>query len=311
MRTNAVCNGTNTSIQPNTNNVYLRLSLPPSTKFSTSPYPPFNPLLTPAVYQARRVEYTKSTSPPFSLAHHLHQIMSSDVVGQFELHKAQVRRSCFACPLQHQRLPQVIGSLSTLANNLRECASYADQFAQVIHALPWGGQPGAFPIPNGQYPISMMPPMPMVHDDHGKKRKSRDEDGRRKQKKPRDPNAPKRPPSSYLLFQNDVRAELKAKHPEMRNNELLGAIAKLWGSMPQEQKDVRCVSPVPSLPSNACPDSAPFLQVYEARNKVAKDEWMAQKKVYEAGKPGAPGEPVVRLHLLHYVGRRLTAARLL
>ena len=128
---------------------------------------------------------------------------------------------------------------------------------------------------------------------------------------PRDPNAPKRPPSSYLLFQNDVRAELKAKHPEMRNNELLGAIAKLWGSMPQEQKDVRCVSPVPSLPSTACPDSAPFLQVYEARNKVAKDEWMAQKKVYEAGKPGALGEPVVRLHLLHYVGWQLTAARLL
>ena len=216
--------------------------------------------------------------------------------------------------LPFQRPPQVVGSLTPLAVNMRECSMYAEQFAQMINAFPWSGSPAGFPqMANGQYPMPVMPPMQMAHDESGKKRKSRgdDQDGKRKQKKPRDPNAPKRPPSSYLLFQNDVRAELKAKHPEMRNNELLGAIAKLWGSMPQEQKDVRCVSPVPSLPSTACPDSAPFLQVYEARNKVAKDEWMAQKKVYEAGKPGAPGEPVVRLHLLHYVGRRLTAARLL
>ncbi|KAI8984941.1 HMG-box, partial [Trametes punicea] len=105
---------------------------------------------------------------------------------------------------------------------------------------------------------------PMAQDDQGKKRKSRGDDGegKKRARKPKDPNAPKRPASSYLLFQNDVRNELKAKNPGMRNNELLSAIAKMWADMPQEQKDE-----------------------YERRNKVAKDAWLAQKAIYE-GKTG-------------------------
>ena len=86
----------------------------------------------------------------------------------------------------------------------------------------------------------------------GKKRKSRGEDaeGKRRAKKPKDPNAPKRPASSYLLFQNDVRNELKAKNPGMRNNELLSAIAKLWAEMPQEQKDVSTLARPHGSPLN-------------------------------------------------------------
>ncbi|KAI0773695.1 high mobility group box domain-containing protein [Fomes fomentarius] len=109
----------------------------------------------------------------------------------------------------------------------------------------------------------------LVQDESGKKRKSRGDDaeGKRK-KKPKDPNAPKRPPSSYLLFQNDVRSELKAKNPGMPNNELLGAISKLWAEMPQEQKDA-----------------------YEARNRDAKEQWLKKKAVYE-GKGEVHAEPV-------------------
>ena len=78
----------------------------------------------------------------------------------------------------------------------------------------------------------------------GGKRKARDADdaveGKKKRKvKPKDPNAPKRPASSYLMFQNDVRQELKAKNPHLPNNELLNLIAKAWSEMPKEQKDVR------------------------------------------------------------------------
>ena len=118
----------------------------------------------------------------------------------------------------------------------------------MLSAMTWNGSAPAFAaLPNGQYAMPVMPPMQMAHDDHGKKRKSRgdDSDGKRKHKKPRDPNAPKRPPSSYLIFQNDIRAELKAKNPGMRNNELLSAISKLWSEMPQDQKDV-CVYVAPS-----------------------------------------------------------------
>ena len=124
---------------------------------------------------------------------------------------------------------------------MREAAGAADQLVQMIVAFPYGPNPPAFAaLANGQFQMPVMPPVPIAHDEHGKKRKSRgdDADGKRKIKKPKDPNAPKRPPSSYLLFQNDVRSELKAKNPGMRNNELLGAIAKLWSEMPQEQKEV-------------------------------------------------------------------------
>ena len=67
----------------------------------------------------------------------------------------------------------------------------------------------------------------------------------KKARKPKDPNAPKRPASSYLLFQNEVRQELKAKNPTLPNNELLGLIAKMWKDMPKSERDVcnpHCVS---------------------------------------------------------------------
>ncbi|KAI0643636.1 high mobility group box domain-containing protein [Trametes meyenii] len=176
--------------------------------------------------------------------------MASDNAAQLEYHKMQL-----------------VGSLNALAHNMRECAAIADAF---VHTLNYGSNPGSFPPigANGQFPMTMVPTMSVAQDEHGKKRKSRgdDTDGKKRAKKPKDPNAPKRPPSSYLLFQNDVRQELKAKNPNMRNNELLSAIAKMWAEMPQEQKDA-----------------------YEQRNRAAKDQWLAQKAVYEAA--GKAGEP--------------------
>lgn len=87
--------------------------------------------------------------------------------------------------------------------------------------------------PNPQFvPVAI--PQPVTG-----KRKTRDEVEGKKKKIIRDPNAPKRPASSYLLFQNDVRQSLKAKHPNVPNNELLQIISKLWQEMPKEQKDVR------------------------------------------------------------------------
>ena len=129
--------------------------------------------------------------------------------------------------------------MATLATHLRECAAQANQFSAMIGGL-YGGNGVAFSMGNGQYPMPVVPAA-MIPDDGSKKRKSRgdDPDGKRKAKKLKDPNAPKRPPSSYLLFQNDIRQELKAKNPGLSNNELLGAISKLWSEMPKEQKDVR------------------------------------------------------------------------
>ena len=47
-------------------------------------------------------------------------------------------------------------------------------------------------------------------------------------KKEKDPNAPKRPQSSYFLFAHDKRAEIKAKMPDAKVTEIAKELGKLW-----------------------------------------------------------------------------------
>ncbi|OCH85034.1 HMG-box protein [Obba rivulosa] len=151
----------------------------------------------------------------------------------------------------------LMGSLGAVAEALRGCASQIDHFAQLVSHTPLTPN-GMLPPANGQYAIAVHPPQTPATGKR-KGRGAEDADGRKKVKKIKDPNAPKRPASSYLLFQNDVRKELRDKFPNMPNNELLSHIAELWKNMPPEQKDA-----------------------YEQRQKVAKNEWMVQKTAYEA-----------------------------
>jgi hypothetical protein len=115
---------------------------------------------------------------------------------------------------------------------MRQCATVADEFARTMSgkSLAPGLSPFSDTIAQG-----------------GKRKAQADDDDegdgkkKRKARKPKDPNAPKRPPSSYLLFQNEVRAELKAKFPELPNSELLQMISKRWSAMSDEDKEVRVV----------------------------------------------------------------------
>ncbi|KAG8953638.1 hypothetical protein FRC04_001842 [Tulasnella sp. 424] len=65
-----------------------------------------------------------------------------------------------------------------------------------------------------------------------------DDDGKKKRKKrePRDPNAPKRPASAYILYQNEVRAKFREEHPELSYRELLPEIAKAWQNLDPVEK---------------------------------------------------------------------------
>lgn len=159
--------------------------------------------------------------------------------AQFEYTKMQVRRPRRSLPSSSHanHHPQLIGSLGAVAETMRNCATFAEQFAQLIAPVTYPGAPVIFP--NGQLP--QMPP-PHIEPTGGKRKARGGEDGegkRKRKSKPKDPNAPKRPPSSYLLFQNEVRQELKIKYPNMSNNELLAKISKIWSEMPKEKKDVR------------------------------------------------------------------------
>lgn len=57
-------------------------------------------------------------------------------------------------------------------------------------------------------------------------------------KQARDPDAPKRPPNAYLLFQNEVRADMKERFPELAYRDLLGKIADAWKGLSEEDKKV-------------------------------------------------------------------------
>ncbi len=61
----------------------------------------------------------------------------------------------------------------------------------------------------------------------------------KKTRKPKDPNAPKRPASAYILFQNDVRKEVVEKNPGMQYRDVLGEISKEWATLDPERKAVR------------------------------------------------------------------------
>ncbi|CAD6952760.1 unnamed protein product, partial [Tilletia caries] len=63
--------------------------------------------------------------------------------------------------------------------------------------------------------------------------------GRRskKDKKERDPNAPKRPPSAYILYQNDVRDDTRSKTPELTYTGVLGKIAVMWKQLSEEERN--------------------------------------------------------------------------
>ncbi|CAG8801541.1 10441_t:CDS:2 [Cetraspora pellucida] len=54
----------------------------------------------------------------------------------------------------------------------------------------------------------------------------------------KDPNAPKKPNTAYILFSNEIRAEMKANNPEANQKELVKLIGSRWKALSTEQKKV-------------------------------------------------------------------------
>jgi transcriptional regulator HMO1 len=133
---------------------------------------------------------------------------------------------------------------------MRKCADIAEHFSQVIMhlgpntALPPIPQFHTLPMPDPKQMVAAPPPTTtMSVSTNGKRKAQLTADGetkKRKVKKLRDPEAPKRPPSSYLLFQNEVRQAMKRANPGMANHEILTSISQRWAAMTPEEKDVRC-----------------------------------------------------------------------
>lgn len=60
--------------------------------------------------------------------------------------------------------------------------------------------------------------------------------GKRKKRRKRDPQAPKRPPSSFLLFCQDHYAQLKRENPNWSVVQVAKASGKMWSAKPDIEK---------------------------------------------------------------------------
>ncbi|KAK4055287.1 hypothetical protein OIV83_000570 [Microbotryomycetes sp. JL201] len=113
-------------------------------------------------------------------------------------------------------------------------------------------------------------------DGEGKKRK--------KAKKLKDPNAPKRPPSAYIEFQNNVRQKFREQDPGLPYAEVLRKIADTWTSLDEEGKkpwnDIVAQKTIEYEQAKANYKPSGDIQVEEQTTTVGKDgkEYAGKKR---------------------------------
>ncbi|GET90347.1 high mobility group protein homolog tdp-1, putative [Leishmania tarentolae] len=68
------------------------------------------------------------------------------------------------------------------------------------------------------------------------KKAKKDKEGAREKKERKPDDYPKGALSPYIIFVNENREKLKAKHPDMKNTELLSKMGHLWKQVSEEEK---------------------------------------------------------------------------
>ncbi|SCV68307.1 BQ2448_428 [Microbotryum intermedium] len=129
-----------------------------------------------------------------------------------------------------------------LASSLTRAANAADAYARELGVASAPAQLEAL--------VANPPNLPFYGAKHGSKAAAahaaagsdEEEDGegkgkkKLKVKKVKDPNAPKRPASAYIEFQNSVRDEFRQADPEATYQEILRKISGVWQAMPDHEK---------------------------------------------------------------------------
>lgn len=119
-----------------------------------------------------------------------------------------------------------------------------------------------------------------------------------KEKKEKDPNAPKRPPSAYIEYQNSVREDFRKQYSDLPYSEVLKKIGLVWQGMTDAEKKVCSFGRAP--PGE--PELTRFrLQTWHDITEEKKTKYMADKTAYEGengvatpAAPVAPKEPKKR-----------------
>jgi len=141
-------------------------------------------------------------------------------------------------------------AFSEVAQAMRQAANEADIYGRLIETLgPDGKQTAAtisawnsrdqhnlFHLAASLQPAGL--PGANGHGDAPTKKRGRKEKEGGKVKAIKDPNAPKRPASAYLLFQNEIRKEYMEKMKGEPYQTILGEISKAWAALDADKKQV-------------------------------------------------------------------------
>ncbi|KAG6878342.1 hypothetical protein C0993_008100 [Termitomyces sp. T159_Od127] len=159
---------------------------------------------------------------------------------------------------------KLAASLTAVAESMKTAAALAESFAALVKDSSFSGASTRVHA----HVLSLIAyPGAADGDKKSKKRKGTaavddDAEPAKRKRKVKDPNAPKRPASSYIMFQNDIRKDLKEKNPHLNNVDLLALISQKWSEMSEEDK-----------------------AVYTKANASAKEQYSNEKKAYEARSP--------------------------
>jgi hypothetical protein len=131
-------------------------------------------------------------------------------------------------------------------------------------------------------PSPFSPPSPVEVKGKRKEFVFDDGDGSKKRKrsvKPKDPNAPKRPASSYILFQNEKRGLLREENPDLSNAAILQLCSDMWKNADDETREVRSTRPS----RYGCLPCIPVAVLMLARQEYNRKQ-LAEKTRYELHK---------------------------
>lgn len=169
----------------------------------------------------------------------------------------------------------MISSFQNVANAMRQCVTIIEDYARLSpSSLGSTGHP--IPTLNGVDSSSIDPALTSTPETGnltagGKPKK---EKAAKAPKKIKDPNAPKRPPSAYIIYQNAVRDEVKAANPEASYGDILKVISEKWKQISPEEKKVSIAvcNPV---------GSRSYFKIYDTTYQTENAQYLVRDKEYK------------------------------
>jgi hypothetical protein len=160
----------------------------------------------------------------------------------------------------------MISSFKHLAAAMTRCVSIIEDYTRL--------SPQDLPASGGSLPTlanAISSNIPILDEEAATGKKA----GKaKKEKKIKDPNAPKRPPSAYILFQNEIREDIRAANPGIAYKDVLNVVSERWKNLSESEKKVSHSRPVRL--------SLTLRQVYEGAYADAQNVFKEADSLYKA-----------------------------